>query len=132
MVTAGDLIKASFYRAGIRDNSQEIEGDDITRGIETLNLLMHRLEADGLEISWVDVTTANDTLYVLDKHKRAMIYILGMDLLSEYQLEPSQMFAAAADDAYGTMLRDAYANAPIMNNVDQLPQTYMYFTIVNG
>ena len=132
MVTVGDLIKASFYRAGIRDNSQEIEGDDITRGIETLNLLMHRLEADGLEISWVDVTTANDTLYVLDKHKRAMIYILGMDLLSEYQLEPTQMFAAAADVAYSTMLRDAYANAPVLNNVDQLPQTYMYFTIVNG
>jgi hypothetical protein len=61
-----------------------------------------------------------------------MIYILGMDLLSEYQLEPTQMFAAAADDAYSTMLRDAYANAPVMNNVDQLPQTYMYFTIVNG
>jgi len=132
MVTVGDLIKASFYRAGIRDNSQEIEGDDITRGIETLNLLMHRLEADGLEISWVDVTTANETLYVLDKHKRAMIYILGMDLLSEYQLEPTQMFAAAADDGYSTMLRDAYANAPVMNNVDQLPQTYMNFTIVNG
>ncbi len=123
MVTVGDLIKAAFYRAGIRDNGQEIEGDDITRGIESLNLLMHRLEADGLEISWVDV---------LDKHKRGMIYILGMDLLSEYQLEPSQLFAAAADDAYSTMLRDAYANAPVMNNVDQLPQTYMYFTIVNG
>lgn len=132
MVTVGDLIKAAFYRAGIRDNSQEIEGDDITRGIETLNLLMHRLEADGLEISWVDVTTANDTLYVLDKHKRAMIYILGMDLLSEYQLEPSQVMAAAASDAYSTMLRDAYANAPVLNNVDQLPQTYMYFTITNG
>jgi hypothetical protein len=132
MVTVGDLIKAAFYRAGIRDNSQEIEGDDITRGIETLNLLMHRLEADGLEISWVDVTTANDTLYVLDKHKRAMIYILGMDLLSEYQLEPSQVMAAASADAYSTMLRDAYANAPVLNNVDQLPQTYMYFTITNG
>jgi hypothetical protein len=30
------------------------------------------------------------------------------------------------------MLRDAYANAPVLNNVDQLPQTFLPFTIVNG
>ena len=56
MNTVGDLIKASFYRTGIRDSNQEIEGDDITRGIDILNMLMHRLEADGLQISWKNAT----------------------------------------------------------------------------
>jgi hypothetical protein len=132
MNTVGDLIKASFYRTGIRDSNQEIEGDDITRGIDILNMLMHRLEADGLQISWVDVTSANDTLYVLDKHKRALVYILGLDLLDEYQMTPTQGYEQTARECYDTMLRDAYANAPVLNNVDQLPQTFLPFTIVNG
>lgn len=132
MNTVGDLIKASFYRTGIRDSNMEIEGDDLTRGLDILNMLMHRLEADGLQISWVDATSVDDVLYILDKHKRAMVYILGMDLLVEYQLSPTELFALNASDGYATMLRDAYANAPIMNNVDQLPQTFLPFTIVNG
>jgi hypothetical protein len=132
MNTVGDLIKASFYRTGIRDSNMEIEGDDLTRGLDILNMLMHRLEADGLQISWVDATSVDDVLYILDKHKRAMVYILGMDLLVEYQLSPTELFAMNASEGYATMLRDAYANAPIMNNVDQLPQTFLPFTIVNG
>lgn len=132
MNTVGDLIKASFYRSGIRDSNQEIEGDDITRGIGILNMLMHRLEADGLQISWVNAVSANDTLYVLPKHHRSMVYILGLDLLDEYQLSIPEKFEMTARECYDTMLRDAYANAPVMNNVDQLPQTFLPFTITNG
>lgn len=132
MNTVGDLIKASFYRTGIRDSNMEIEGDDLNRGLDILNMLMHRLEADGLQISWVDATSVDDVLYVLDKHKRGLVYILGMDLLIEYQLSPTELFAMNYKESYDTMLRDAYANAPIMNNVDQLPQTFLPFTIVNG
>lgn len=132
MNTVGDLIKASFYRTGIRDGNQEIEGDDITRGIGILNMLMHRLEADGLQISWVNATSANDVLYVLDKHKRGMVYILGLDLLDEYQVSIPEKFEITARECYDTMLRDAYANAPVTNNVDQLPQTFLPFTITNG
>jgi hypothetical protein len=132
MNTVGDLIKASFYRSGIRDSNQEIEGDDITRGIGILNMLMHRLEADGLQISWVNAVSANDPLYVLPKHHRSMVYILGLDLLDEYQLSIPDKFEMTARECYDTMLRDAYANAPVMNNVDQLPQTFLPFTITNG
>lgn len=132
MNTVGDLIKSSFYRTGIRDSNQEIEGDDINRGIGILNLLMHRLEADGLQISWVDVSSANDVLYVLDKHKRGMVYILGLDLLDEYQMSIPEKFEMTARECYDTMLRDAYANAPVTSNVDQLPQTFLPFTITNG
>lgn len=121
MLTCGDLIKQSFYRMGIRDNQSELEAEDINRGLEILNLLMWRLEADGLQITWVEATNPTDPLYILDKHKRGMIYILGVDICAEYQISVTPMNAALATDAYDSMLRDAYADAPVRNNVNQLP-----------
>lgn len=121
MKTVGDLIKQSFYRMGIRDSQQELQQTDINKGLEILNLLMWRLQADGLQIAWKEATSPTEILYVLDQHKRGLIYILGIDLCADFQVEPTQMNASLAESSYAQMLRDVYADAPVVSDVSQMP-----------
>lgn len=133
MEQVGDLVKAAFYRAGLRDNQMEINGDDMARGVTVLNSMMHRLQADSMLVSWEDAVNATDTLYILKKQERPLTYILAVELCAEYQTAPSELLVKFYNDSLADMARDAVSAAPNVGDVSHMPATGdSSFDIVSG
>ena len=133
MQQVSDLIKTAFYRAGIRDNMQEIKGEDMERGLSVLNSMMHRLQADGKLIAWADVTADTDALLILKQQERPLTYILAMELCAEYQVQPSELVVKFYNDSMDDMARDAIQAAPHVSDVSHMPsEARGTFDIVSG
>jgi hypothetical protein len=127
-----DLIKSALYRAGIRDNLQEVNGDDMSRGLDILNALMPRLETDGMLTTWTEVIAATEDLYILDKQYRPLTYILAFELCAEYQVQPTELLMKFYTDSMSDMLRDAYVSAPNVSDVSHMPSDRIAFDVVSG
>lgn len=133
MQQVSDLIEAAFYRAGLRDNMQEIKGEDMERGLSVLNSVMYRLQADGKLVSWADVTADTDALSILRQQERPLTYILAMELCAEYQVTPSELVMKFYAESMDDMARDAITAAPHVSDVSHMPsESGGYFDIVSG
>jgi len=113
-----DLVKRSLRLIQVINPTQSVSDADMQTGIEVLNGLVRRLEADGISLGWQDVTLPDDTLPLPDEALTPVAFLLAIELTPEYGVEPMAVVAGKAADALNTLLRDQMVATPIMPILD--------------
>jgi hypothetical protein len=111
-------------------------GADMSTGLQILNSMMARWEADGLALGWVAVTSPSEDLPVPAEADEAIVYNLAARMGMEYGQPLSRELAYAAQSNYDALLRDRIVEMPL-NQKNGLPVpdysfTFNYNAFYNG
>lgn len=113
-----DLVKRALRLIQVINATQTVSAADMQTGIEVLNGMVTRLEADGIALGWQNVTSPDNELPLPDEALTSIAFLLAMEISPEYGVEPMQVVAIKAADAMNTLLRDQMVATPIMPILD--------------
>lgn len=118
MATVLDVTRSALRKLQVLDPRQVPSADDQASGLETLNNMMLRWEADGTAMGWTPLSNPSDVLTVPDECLEAIIYNLAVRLAPEYDREPSETVASLAVSGLQEILRDRMVEMPLIQILD--------------
>lgn len=121
-MTALELIKRSLRILGVIQTGEELSADESADGLQVLNQMLHAWELDGIKLAHVDLDTS-DTVAVTDDHLQPIAYNLALLLAPEYDVTPSNVVVAFADNGY-TNLQNYYLEPPELSFDQSLNSAY--------
>lgn len=113
-----DLVKRALRLIQVINPTQQVSAADMQTGIEVLNGMVTRLEADGISLGWQNVTAPDDELPLPEEALTPISFLLAIEISPEYGVEPMTVVAVKASDAMNTLLRDQMVATPIMPILD--------------
>lgn len=96
MSKAIDVIRDALGHLRVVDAQGPLNEQDTADALRVLNLMMRSLEADGINLGWSDVATANDTLPIPPEAEEAIGYGLAVRLRARYGTAPDADVAILA------------------------------------
>jgi hypothetical protein len=105
------------------DADEPIEAIDFSTGIDALNAMMRRWEANGMPLGWQPVDNPADTMPSPDEAEEAIVYNLATRLRSEYGGTLDGDVIQMANDSLAILRRDVLASGPLVAETG-LPRRY--------
>lgn len=98
MASVSAIVSRALRLVGVQDAAETPSAIDMQTGIEVLNALCTRIEADGLAIGWANVAAPSDDMPTRPEADEAIAYMLAVRLADEYRvaLSDSVMVTAQA------------------------------------
>lgn len=116
MTTASNLVSAALRKINSIDANEALNSNDFATGIDSLNRMAIRWEANGLSMGWSPVSNPSDVVNCPLENENALIYNLAMELAPEYGVPASQMVVALAQSNLAELRRDNFVSKPIYSN----------------
>lgn len=104
------LIQRAMLRANIVARGETPEAEESDDALKSLNTMMHAWETDGIHIGHVDLTL-DDDIQLPDSQIRAVLLLLAMELLDEYEKPLPPLLVGQADRAKRQLLAE-YITVP--------------------
>lgn len=101
-----DTVARALRLIGVQDARKPVKPEDMQTGIEALNSMCARWEANGTSIGWSAVSNPNDDLPVMDYQRDAIDYCLALQLAPEYLVDPPIAVVAGATRGLSELRRD--------------------------
>ena len=115
MAKYADAVKRSLRLIQVINPTQQVSASDMQTGIEVLNSMLTRWEADGVTLGWAPSIVPDGELSVPDEAIEAVVYNLALRLCPEYGVEPMPVVVAGAQVGMAALERDIRAQSPIIN-----------------
>lgn len=124
------MIQRAMRLINVLDSESTANATQAADGLQVLNDMLTRWEANGLPLGFSTQTNTASTLPVPDEALSAVAYNLAMELAPEYGITPSQIVAAHADMGYRRLLNDAFIVTP--NDMSHAPGSRSRWDINSG
>lgn len=121
MATAAQVIKAAFQKIIAQASEADLEEDEYSDAMFSLNNFMLALDAQGVTLGFTEVTSLGDDVTVPVGALRGVIYNLALELAPEYEAQLSPVAAAIAADGMKAM-RDLGVSTPTSSMPCTLPR----------
>ena len=108
-----NLIARSLRLIQVQDPLQPVKAQDMENGIDALNGLMRRIEADGTALGWSPVSNPSDELPLPPEAEQPIAFALALVLAPEFGVQPMQAVVAGALSGMTDLLRDVAVATPI-------------------
>ena len=118
METANVVVKDILQEILVQAAEMPVQGVDSQTCIRYMNRYMTQLDADGISLGYNKITNIADNITIPDGAMNGLIYNVALQIISSYDIQPSQSLMMKADSAYKTMLQIAVQPIPT-----QLPNT---------
>jgi 23S rRNA A2030 N6-methylase RlmJ len=118
MTTVAKIVGRALRLIQVIDPSQPVRDPDMETGIDALNAMMQRWEADLLSLGWLPVTTPSQTIPIPMEAEQAVAYCLAVVLSPEYGVTPTQTVMQMATSGMNDLLRDQAVATPICPILD--------------
>jgi len=118
MTTVAKLVARSLRLIQVIDPSQTVKDQDMETGIEALNAMMQRWEADLLSLGWSPVASPQDEIPIPVEAEQAVAYCLAVMLAPEYGVTPLTSVVQLANAGYADLLRDQAVATPVRPILD--------------
>lgn len=120
MTKVAEIVREALEHLTVIDGHATPSAEDMAKGIEALNRMMRRWEANLLALGWSDVTGPDDDLPVPPEAEEAIGFNLAMRLRPRYGVPLGDLgdLPRTARDAYATLLRDQEVATPIQPIVE--------------
>lgn len=113
MATVGAIISRSLRLIGCLDPDEPLEGADAQSGIEAMNAMVRRWEANGQALGWSDVANPSETMPSAPEYDACIAFNLAIELSPEYDATPSAVVAGRAIELLDILRRDNEVATPI-------------------
>lgn len=127
-----NLIARSLRLIQVIDPQQSVKATDMATGIDALNGMMARIEADGTALGWSPVVNPSDDLPLADEMTQAIAYNLAINLASEYGVTPLPAVQGMALTGMADLLRDVAVATPIQPILSVPTPSYKNSKTLNG
>lgn len=118
MTTALDIITSALLKINSIDAGEALATNDFSTGLNNLNRMMRRWEANGLSMGWTDVASPTDVVPMPAEAEDACIYNLALEMAPEYGSNPSPLVVQLAQAYLADLRRDRYVANPIYTKND--------------
>lgn len=118
MTTVSKIVARALRLIQIIDPSQTVKDQDMETGIEALNAMMQRWEADLLSLGWSSVASPQDVMPIPVEAEQAVAYCLAVVLAAEYGVTPMSTVIQMALAGMNDLLRDQAVATPIQPILD--------------
>ena len=113
MATVEETVSRALRILRVIDPNQPVKPSDMQTGIEALNGMMRRWEANTLSLGWSDVSNPADTMPVPDEALDAIAYNLALRLRPEYGASMEPDLAEFARVGLADLRRDQKRATPL-------------------
>lgn len=118
MTTVSKIVSRALRLIQVIDPSQTVKDQDMETGIEALNAMMQRWEADLLSLGWSPVASPQDVMPIPVEAEQAVAYCLAVTLAAEYGVTPMSSVIQMALSGFNDLLRDQAVATPIQPILD--------------
>ena len=118
METASVVVKDILQEILVQAAEQPVQGVDSQTCIRYMNRYMSELDAKGLSLGYSKITNVADTVTIPDGAMNGLIYGVALQVITSYDIIPSQSLLIKSASAYDAMLQIAVEPIPT-----QLPNT---------
>ena len=108
-----NLVARALRLIQVIDPLQSVKPQDMATGIEALNGMMQRIEADGIAVGWSPVANPSDDLPLPDEALQGIAANLAIVLSPEYGVTPLPTVQAMALQGMESLMRDVMVATPI-------------------
>jgi len=108
-----NLVARALRLIQVIDPLQSVKDQDMESGIEALNAMMARIEADGTAVGWSPVENPSDDLPLPVEALQGIAANLAIVLAPEYGVTPLPTVQAMALKGMEDLLRDVAVATPI-------------------
>ncbi len=105
-----NLISRSLRLLQVINANETPKAKDYETGIETLNSMVSRWEANGIPLGWSPVSAPDDTVPAPDSAHDAIAYHLALRLRPEYGASVDPDVFQTAQSLMADVLRDVYTS----------------------
>lgn len=98
---------------GVLDPDEPLEGSDVDTGMEALNAMVRRWEANGQSVGWSDVSNPSDELPSPPEVDSCIAYNLAIEIAPEYDASVPPLVAMRAAELMNDLRRDNEVATPI-------------------
>jgi hypothetical protein len=113
MTTVAKLVTRALRMIQVVDPMQSVKPQDMAGGIESLNAMMARWEADGLALGWSPVSSPSQDVPIPVEAETAVAASLAIELCPEYGTDPSPYLGRMAEEGHNALRRDQAVATPI-------------------
>jgi hypothetical protein len=106
MSTVDSVVRAALLHLRVIPARQPIKAQDMADGIDALNRMMTRWEADGVALGWHEVSSPGDDLPVPPEAEEAVGYNLALRLRAAWGADLDPDVIEFAREGLAAILRD--------------------------
>lgn len=118
MASVAAIVARSLRLIGQHDPGEPLEASDVSTGMEALNAMCRRWEANGNAFGWSDVSNPSDEMPSPPELDACIAFNLAMELAPEYDASVSPLVASRAAEYMNDLRRDCIVATPIEQLVD--------------
>lgn len=104
------IVNRALRLLAVKDARQPLQAVDLQTGLEVLNAMMVRWEADGISVGWEAVSAGDADVPAPPETEGAIAYNLAVELAPEFGVEPSAIVLAKAVELLGKVQADVVAS----------------------
>lgn len=113
MTTVAKIISRALRLIGVHDPGEPLEATDVETGIEAMNAMCRRWEANGNAFGWSDVSNPSQEMPSPPELDACIAFNLAVEVSPEYDASVSPFVASRANELLADLRRDVQAAAPI-------------------
>ena len=120
MTKVTDIVTAALQELAVISESETPTAEAMKSGIDWLNRMMRRWEANLLALGWMDVAGPDDELPAPPEAEEAIVFNLALRLRRSYGVPLADIpdLIKDASEAYSRLLRDQEVATPIQPILD--------------
>jgi hypothetical protein len=124
VATVGKIVSRALRLIGVLDPNEPLEAEDAETGIEALNAMVRRWEANGQALGWSDVSNPSEEMPSPPELDECIAFNLAVTVAPEYDASVSPMVAMRAAESMNDLRRDREVEMPIEPILDvPMPST---------
>lgn len=110
MTAVAVIVTRALRLIGVADAGEAPAAMDMQTGIDALNALCTRVEADGIALGWADVAQPSDPMPTRPEADEPLAYMLAVRLADEFRVPASASVVATAQIGLGKLHADTLRN----------------------
>lgn len=118
MTTVAAIIERSLRLIGCHDPGEPLEPTDASTGIEAMNAMCTRWEANGQSLGWSNVSNPSQEMPSPPELDSCIAFNLALEVAPEYDVQPSVIVMTRAGEFVADLRRDNEVATPIQPILD--------------
>lgn len=118
MATVAAIIARSLRLIGVHDPGEPLEATDVTTGMEAMNAMCTRWEANGQSLGWSNVSNPSQEMPSPPELDECIAYNLACKIAPEYDASVPIGVATQANESLNELRRDNEVATPIQPILD--------------
>lgn len=121
MTLVSSIVASALRKIRVIDAESVPSASQMTTGIDAMNRMIMRWQADGTQIGFSPVAMPDDVIPAPIESELTIIYALALELGMEYGVAPSADVIGLARNYMGALLRDQMVSTPLRANSNGSP-----------